>query len=425
MFLWCYIIKPKGDKIMYQNKSKFQKVKFILVCVVMVLSVFFAFLPRTRIDTYALSDEKKKTIEDSIFTLALAEERYISEFSYSVEYVYYSNEEWAGYVVDFTADNEKGFAIFFDCDGRLEVIEFSFRHSSPFYGRSGQYIYPALGYYYVKIGNNYYDAENSSLIENYSPSKEKIFYASGKNKNEGEVVTYSINYDTMRTTVYNLSTSFWAGFIYDDALESTIGKKNLCAPVAGVLLLNYWNKKFNNELLKVNQSGLAYGGNFTYDTCVEYCKIFYDYMDTNLLFWTGTTPGNCYRGFEKLIKKQNGFTSVRQTDLTFDDMISAVENDTPFFIVSKDYYFTQSSTLPTLRTPSTPQTLSITYDHFSGVSNAHTFIGIGILSYDYHLNDVLGWRDFIKICDGWGQIRYFSLDHGSIMSSAVIKVSRI
>lgn len=354
-----------------------------------------------------------------ILQTAEAEEIAIDNADYIVKDVYYSNEQWAGYVIDFTANGLNGYAIFFKMEGNLTLVEVSFQHSSAYINREGQFIYPSLGYYYTKINGRYYDAETMEEVD-FKPTAEPTFYAAC-GKSDFDIVNKTTKYIRSYKVSNDLS-DFYS--YYHDGLGS--GKNN-CANVAGVIALNYWNKYFNNDLLKLSSDKRDNKGNIDWQdankTAGHYMSVFYDYMKTNWFLGTGgTLPNNCYNGFERLIK-ENGYKVDRKTDLTYAEMRDKIDAGIPIFITSKDYYFTTLSNLPAVQDEEGNYETTITYEHHKGLGGAHTFVGFGYVTMHYYITSgTVSMSSFLHVADGWGGSRYFNVGLSKITSSAAIGV---
>ncbi len=357
--------------------------------------------------------------ENIITQMAETEKLSMDNADYIVNDVYYSNEQWAGYVIDFTVDELNGYAIFFKMENNLTLVEVSFQRPSAYINREGQFIYPSLGYYYTKINGRYYDAE--TMVEvHFEPTDEPTFFAAC-GKSDFDIVNKTTKYIRSYQLSNDLS-DFYC--FYHDGMGS--GKNN-CANVAGLIALNYWNKYFKNDLLKLSSDRLDGNGNINWQdankTASHYMSVFYNYMNTNWFLGTGgTLPNNCYNGFERLIK-ENGYKVERKTDLTYTEMRDKIDAGIPIFITSKDYYFTSSRTLPAIQDKEGNYETTITYEHHKGLGSAHTFVGFGYVSLSYYITSgTVSVSTFIHVADGWGASRYFNVGLSKITSSAAIGV---
>ncbi len=360
----------------------------------------------------------------------------ITNLEYQLNDVYFANETWAGWVIDFSYNNgEIGYAIVFKVNDVCKLVEISFDENSPYYDKTGLYIYPSLGYYYIKQGDTYYNAKTLE-IRNYAAQQEDLFYAAMNSDDKAEVEeTLSINYKNATYTHYEI------GSFFTTYSTSLVDLENHCATVAGLIMLNYWNKKHNNDILK-----LEYSGNIPTEEAKTYIKTFYNYMHVNWLFGVGgTLPNECYDGFERLIQ-EHGYRTSRNTGLDYTAIKNSIQAGIPVFITSTNYYFTDyphRSSLPSVNSTSGNYTLSINYEHTWGVANSHTFVGYGYAYYNItqeKSREVWSptWSDpfrtvteyytetfteeFIKVADGWNGSCYYNYSQSNNFSVAAINV---
>jgi hypothetical protein len=395
-----------------------------------------------------ISLEDESTIKAMIFQLASEEGKDLEGFSYTFKNVYFANEEWAGYVIDFTSNNKIGYTIVFNIEGNLKIIELFFGRRSPYYEKTGIPIYCSLGYYFIKHKGKIVEVSNQKPMEYYENKldEDALFFGSnGKSKDkDGTDETISTAY--LRGYIYSYELpNFYTG--YSTGLTS---HKNNCANAAGLILLNYWNKKFNNDLLKLDASLLSSSNNISsnssQDARKEFMGIFYDYMNTNWIFGTGgTLPVDCYKGFEKLITEK-GYKVSRDRNISYTEIREKIINGIPVIITSTDYYFsnrTNKTSLPSVTNVNGSHTLSIDYEHSWGLANAHTVIGYGYTYYSLYKDvqksvwspvwynpfryitvteTVNFYEELIKIADGWGGNCFFSYTHSNVYDNAAIKV---
>lgn len=387
-----------------------------------VILIILAFALTIGIASYSVfeasaqvADSNIEEMQAMIVAMAADEKIDLSNATYSYKDVYYSNEEWAGYVVDFFTDELNGCAIFFYMEDYYKLVEINFNAKSAFHCKEGMYICPSLGYYIVKIDNNYYDAETMVLLTDYRPTKEPAYFAScGSGKREDYVK--NIECKNFYSLSYEIDNFYCA---YSDSVNT---HNNNCANVAGVAMLNYWNKYYDNQLLKLEPSSLNTWGNMNFSTAQQYGEIFYDYMNTNWFFGTGgTIPTDGYKGFEKLIKEK-GFKVERKTGLSYYEMRQSIDQGIPVFLTCSTYYF--SDRLPDDQ-PDTKDTgyydFKVNYVKHSG--SAHTFVAFGYRYFNYHnKSNQLYYELFLKVANGEGTASYFNFDMSKIKSSASIRV---
>ena len=404
------------------------KVKLIFI-IILLCFCLSAVLP-VALCVYAfgtvITDSEFDTVTSMIEVMSTDENIDVTEAVYIVNDVYYSNEQWAGYVVDFSTSSLNGYAIFFKTDESFVLVEASFDHSSAYVGKKGMFVYPSLGYYFVKTDGKYYDAETMEEIIDYIPTEEPAFYAACSNKNDREIVTKKITYTKSVAKIYTLD-DFYFNYRNKDSIIHALDSNN-CSNVAGVIALNYWNKIYGNDLLKLTADELHEGNISTRgDKCAagRYMDIFYDYMKTNWFFGTGgTLPSNFYGGFEKLIAEKV-YKTQRIKYKEYSQICENISNGYPVFITSKDYYFTTGAThteLPEVQPTNGNYTSSFIYERRHGLRSAHTFIGYGYQCYNFTVNKAIEFGLFVKVADGWGTTCYFNYDLSNITDAVAIVV---
>ncbi len=401
---------------MVDLKCKRNRIASMIIAVCILLSLTIGIASFNVVKASAQVSESAFLEMQSMIECTASEENVdLLGAEYIVDEVFYSNEQWAGYVIDFSADSIYGYAIFFYMDENYKLVEISFNEASAFYGKDGMFICPSLGYYIIKKGNNYYDAETMTVLTDYKPAEFPIYSAAcGTGKREDYVKNieckdfYSLSYEIKD---------------FSCAYSSTVNTHEYnCANVAGVIMLNYWNKYYNNQLLKIDRDSLYPNGDMNGNTSVIYGNIFYDYMNTNWFFGVGgTIPTDGYKGFEKLIKEK-GYKVERKTGLSYYEMRQSIDAGIPVFITCSTYYF--ADTLP----DDQPDKKTLGYYNFTvnyirHYGSAHTFVGFGYRYFNYHnKSDQLYYELFLKVADGDGAAKYFNFDMSKIKSSASIRV---
>ncbi len=414
---------------MFNSKKSILRKIWGMIVLVLILAYFIPATPnKTALAAEELQKQERENIEEMIYETALQEGKELNGFSYIVDSIYFSNEERGGYLIEFTADECLGYAIIFRIGKTLKAVEINFNTHSPYYNKKGLKIYPALGHYYLKVDGEYYDAFTMEALDGYVATDAPEFYASCKSSDKKFRVA------TTREVKYNY------GFYYSDEIPdfytsystSITNHSNNCANAAGLIAVNYWNKKYNNDLLKLSKADLSQSSiardkdNIDGAQKAEIMKTFYKYMNTNWFFGTGgTLPNDCYSGFEKLIKEK-GYKVSRDKDLSYDEMVSYIQKGIPIFITSIDYYFSATpnkTSLPSVSYMSGDNKLTIAYERSSGLANSHTFVGYGFAYYSlYDNNEKNSEEQLIKVANGWGGSCYFNYTVSNKFSSAAINV---
>ena len=123
------------------GKSK----KLCVLCSVCAVLLVFICAPLAAFaQSKSVVNEDLRIAENIITQMAETEKLSMNNADYIVKDVYYSNEQWAGYVIDFTVDKLNGYAIFFKMENNLTLVEVSFQRPSAYINREGQFIYPSL-----------------------------------------------------------------------------------------------------------------------------------------------------------------------------------------------------------------------------------------------------------------------------------------
>lgn len=409
---------------MTTTRSNLKLFATIMLCAYFVLSVGFFIQPNVARaeEQTVIADGQLEQIEAMIFEVAEQDGYEFENITCFANDIFFANETWAGYLIDFIADGTSGYAIIFDVEGELQLVELIIGKQSPYYGKQGTYIYPSLGCYIIKAGGEYYDAE-TYLVTNYVADENDLFYAACGTKDKSAVpVTRSLNYIRGYRYYFDIPD------FYDNYSTSLTSHSNNCANAAGLIMLNYWNAYYNNDLLKLD-AALLHNGNIWFDNATgrdarkEYMSKFYEYMNTNWLFGSGgTLPGNLYSGFERLIV-ENGYKVSQTSVSTFEEMKESIINRIPVFITSTDYYFSTSSKLPAAIYPAGDHTLTIDYQRWYGIANSHTFVGYGYVFYTLHKTAFETYQEsLIKVANGWGGSCYFNMTIGNVYSAAAINV---
>lgn len=336
-------------------------------------------------------------------------------YEYSEIYGFYSKEQ-VGYVVDVTYGDNCGYIIILVDDTSATPTEVVLGHRSPYYGQTGKYLYLTSCVYYIMTADNNIICVNveSSHVTQPQNGMMKIIGEKG--------VPVTINYECSNGGLmdeYNLE---GMNDLYSTYLTN---HDNTCANVAGVIALNYWNKYYDNKLLNLKDEEISKVnsyeyGSMTMDVAREYMEIFYDYMDTNWFFGIGgTSPDDCYKGFERLIREK-GAVSGRSQVTTYDEIKSYITKyNIPVFIVSSNFYFGNMDYFEDA------DGAKYTYDgeHTYGLDNSHVFIAYGYAEYAiYNRRGNLTNVQLLEVATGWGYSQYFHIAKSNIMSAAVIRV---
>lgn len=403
-------------------------------CALFLFAVFvFASVPESFAagEIATLSPQEEQALSSIVEQTATSDGVAISDVAYTASNVYLLNGDKLGFVAELNFGDTQGYAIVSTVENSFNPVEISLEKYSPFYNKKGTYIYPSLGKYIIKYNGAYYDLTSGEDCAHLTNDPSGKFHAAAQIKGERETVTKTKVYS------YGYSSSYEIPGFSSRYRTSLTTHNNNCANAAGLILLNYWNRYYSNDIVKT--SHLDADGNFDDDFAVTVMNTFYTCMRTNVPIGTGTLPENFYYGFS-LVVNQFGYKMRRQKDIThsYDEVTAKLSANIPLVITSTDYYFTNLGiSLPDV---SKNEPMTIRYNHYSGLANAHTFIGYGYVTYDLYSyvssGDAMPYAIYpginmrrvhtkirlIKVADGWGHSRYFNRDLSGIYEASSVEV---
>lgn len=365
-------------------------------------------------------EDKRQEIESTIRQI-IAYQIEASNIEMNFEYndIYSPGFVWAGSVVDFTYNDEYGFAIFKIDNNASVLMEIVLENVSPYYGKDGTYIYLSYGMYAILHDDGSVEQFNLNTMQQNRPQK-----MNNKDKDEDnyetEVKSYSFDWCKVRSREIN---GVYNGYRNSMSLA---GKTNNCANVAGVIMLNYWNKVFNNKILCLSRplGDITDSDDMSDYTAGRYMDIFYDYMNTNWFFGAGgTLPNQVINGFTILLN-QKGYDVYATPLKYFYEMKEHINNNEPLFITSTDYFFADYVPLGDNDKRHVYNGMSITYRHYDRIVNAHTFVAYGYHYYEthYEAEGAMGVICLLKVANGWGGMSYFNVDDSNMKLCTAIRV---
>lgn len=341
---------------------------------------------------------------------------------YTYENLYCSQTEKTGYVIDVTYGEECAYMIVLSDEEKITPAEVVIGRHSPYYGKSGMYLYPSRGEYYIITD----DGDISPAVQCTTITDNPLKVVKSKGNNVVEVIK-EYNYNSGEWGERRTLSGMNCVYSTDQVKDLT----NNCANVAGVIALNYWNKYFNNDILRlVSKTDITDAGNISFSSAERYIRIFYDYMNTNWAFdkWGGTLPDNCYSGFSRYIQEHGYYTKIVKP-VDFEHIKLCIKCDVPVFITSVDYYFTYDYYSNILSFPEKAEenVLKFTSLHHSGLESAHTFVAYGYNElYLRKKNGELTKIELLRVADGWGGECYYHLsDDDSYIAGAVQVMKRL
>lgn len=430
----------KSRSMSFTREALFKCFVLLLILIFTINIVFMSFA----IFNYSISIKNK---EDFIIQLIKdlsfkQNNKLVNNLTYEIDDVYVADNRPCGNIIEFVADGEAGYVIVFNKNNKYIPIEINYGTHSPFYGKNGKNFYPSLGYYLINRNGIFIDATTNQIVDIEIDQNTQFNAAGSKIEGETEEVTITVDYQygyTMEDKEIMINgQSFYAN--YGTSLTSA---KNNCANVAGLIMLNYWNQRTRNQLLKLplkyldggrvyDRTALMCDGHIVAtsdkDYRIEYMDTFYKYMKTNTTFGTGgTMPSDMYEGFERFIKER-GYTTIRKTNLTWEQIIENIDNGIPLFITSvKKYYYTEEGRdLPPVHQFSGEGMHKFTVDYtlLTGLKNAHSFVAYGCVTYMFYdeMGNFLYPLCFLRVADGHWYKRYFNYTYSDIYAIAAIKV---
>lgn len=402
----------------------------IVVFTLVLLGIFVLFPVTVHAEESTAKKNDIEQIKHWINEIAEQENSGYGSVTLEVNDIFFADESWAGYLVDFVGNkSESGYVITFKLDGELALIEIVFGERSPYYGKQGKFIYPSLGIYIIKTEDSYYNATTMEEIE-YNVEQGEKFYAS-----MGDVAAKEEPYTSSKDYTFGMLTQGGIEDFYYEYSSSILTANNHCATVAGLIMLNYWNKVLSNDLLKLSSEEMDSDNNISkidsatgHNPAREYMSIFYDYMNTNWLGGLGgTLPSNAYAGFKRLIEEK-GFDVEINTGLNIYEIQDSLENGNPVFITSTDYCFSEimvPQPLPQVNSHLTGEIyhFEMDYTRRSGIANSHTFVAYGYAIYTFLDEGYQRSYDrLLKVATGWGTARYYNVSASDMYSVASVRV---
>ena len=317
------------------------------------------------------------------------------------EPVFTKELDYLGNIVDFTYnDDQEGYFIF---DNRVEsplIINFNFNSFSPYYNLDGTKIFD--NYHYYTYENRHINEINLASTNGGS----SVFQTTLS----FDFTEYTRMTNTSISELYNYSQSYF---------NSMSGTHDSCTPISGVVILNYFNKKLNNKLLKIPSSGLDAEGNMSKEYAVKYFKDLYDAMMTNIVI-TGTYPPQAMVSFRNYVEKNTDYELSLWMINNMNQYLDYLSQGYLLSINTSQYYFT-NQTPPVLKGNSSDKyTINFNYCN----KQAHSFIGFQAFEYNHETFE-LPTEVFLKIADGWstgyGGQRYYYVDtlHGFLFPYAI------
>ena len=219
------------------------------------------------------------------------------------EIVYDIDLNELGFVYDFYANNERGYAVIICLEGQFEAIEFFFDAANPYVnvGQDQYRVYVTTMIYLIYDNGAYFfeDSEYALTEDILSSMREIAFY--GGTNSLGTYTEY-VYYTDRTETNYGLAKRH-------PGLVEVSGLSNACAPIAGGNLIQYWDR-YSTNLIANYTPGTAVGNFYLYkdysSTTDAVITQLYSDMGTGS---TGTTIAQFISGINTYCTRQ-GYTAT-------------------------------------------------------------------------------------------------------------------
>lgn len=337
----------------------------------------------------SLMSNKTITKDNNLFTLLKEEcaelNITVDDSSLSVGNLIIGPDKVFGKIVDFESNYGEGYGLFAFNGDEIDLFELNLKGSSPKRDEGSTLWYKNFGQLEI-LGK---EAETRSLESDPFDKPSEIRHAlvdvSERVKKECVLPNYNSYYQ-------GSSLAAKANAKYDSANKKDF--KNYCAPVAGCVMLDYWNYKLNNKLLNLPSSYLT-NGHVKEEYMCNYFEHFYDIMGTQnwgLGGLPGTHPFNAITAFRDFIEEL-GYTCDLWQLYDVQGYEAVFEDDYLMFVTSIDYGFVKNE----LNFSSSK--LEFDYKFFPGLASAHAYVAYGSTDFvDEKTLDVN--QEFLHIADG-------------------------
>lgn len=344
----------------YLNKKVINSISILLALLILAMLIAPAMpVLANATQSVILSANDRNVLLDMISNIARDEGVRLYNCTYTAKKIYLASERQIGYVVDFDFDKSNGYAIVLTDNG-FDIAEISLNEKSPFCGKEGKYIYPALGAYFTKNNGVFYDLSNNASYPKLNIGNPDAFFGSrGVGKSDYVIIHNTFNSGQGRDPFSNTTDldgypkyrytipDFY--FCYDTHLTNN---DNSCANVAALTIINHWNKYYGNDILNYN---LSEEGDINNNDAISILNDFYYRMKTNIN--QETRIHDFYNGLSSFIRNFGYQTKVTRyipdsDKPSFSTIKQMIKNNLPIVICSDNYYFA-------LPFPFIPNTLNI------------------------------------------------------------------
>lgn len=281
------------------------QVTSVIAFIAVLLCIISVSIPLHTANAYAMelnNDECDEVFWKSISELYEGDNSLLTVAA-TKEIVYDIDLNELGFIYDFYANNEHGYAVIIDMDGQFEAIEFFFDASNPYVnvGQGDYRIYVStMVYLTYDDGVYYFVDEDYALPENIISSMREIAFQGG-DRSLGNYSEY-VYYTNRSETKHELAKRH-------PGLIEVSGLMNACAPIAGGNLIQYWDR-YKTNLIANYTPGTTIGNFYLYKeasaTTDAMVTQLYSDMGTN---GTGTTIAQFISGINTYCTRQ-GYTAT-------------------------------------------------------------------------------------------------------------------
>ena len=206
---------------------------------------------------------------------------------------------------------------------------------------------------------------------------------------------------------------------------STFSNTNDCAPVAGSIVLGYFDRQFD-QLIPNFTAGRYIRDQFIYiaqnDTIVNLTNTLYDLMDTNTS-GNGTTVNQFKNGLQEYVQSRGrtiGYSSVMKGSLSVQEVIDSINLGNPVVIFVVGYALVSDDDIS-----STTNTDTYAKDIYGG---AHTMVvgGVKTITYYNQSGIEIGGKILLNVSSGYRENgnRYMILnDYGNLDDAYSVKIN--
>ena len=281
------------------------QVTSVIAFIAVLLCIISVSIPLHTANAYAMelnNDECDEVFWKSISELYEGDNSLLTVAA-TKEIVYDIDLNELGFIYDFYANNEHGYAVIIDMDGQFEAIEFFFDASNPYVnvGQGDYRIYVStMVYLTYDDGAYYFVDEDYALPENIISSMREIAFQGG-DRSLGNYSEY-VYYTNRSETKHELAKRH-------PGLIEVPNLLNACAPIAGGNLIQYWDR-YKTNLIANYTPGTTVGNFYLYKeastTTNGVVTQLYSDMGTTS---TGTTIAQFISGINTYCTRQ-GYTAT-------------------------------------------------------------------------------------------------------------------